>query len=402
MKRRVVITGLGIVTAIGVGVEEFWKAAISCKNGITPIEAFDTAEYPNKNGGEIKYFDATKYLSEILVKKLGRASQYALIAAQEALKDARLTSVDCQGAGVIIGTTMGEGGITEEICRDIYHKKSIAEYRSAYSKWAPYSINNIVNQELGLTGDSLLIPNACSAGNFSIGYAYNLIQQGKRDLIIAGGADPLSEIAFSGFSKLKTMADDTCRPFDKNRRGMIVGEGAGILIIESLEHALKRGAKIYAEILGYGASSDAYHMVMSHPEAEGIITAVEKALTNAGITPDEVDYISAHGTGTVSNDLAETLAMKAIFKEHYRKVPISSLKSMIGHTLGAAGAIAAAACCMSFRNNTILPTINFETPDPECDVDCVPNQPREAELNIVLNNAYAFGGSNSCLVLKRY
>lgn len=402
MKRRVVITGLGVVTAIGIGREEFWKAAISCKNGISPIEAFDTAEYPNKNGGEIKNFAAAKYLSEKLAKSSGRASQYALIAAQEALKDARLSSVDRQKAGVIIGTTMGEGGITEEICKNIYNNNSIAEYRSAYSKWAPYSINNIVNQEFGLNGESLLIPNACSAGNFSIGYAYNLIKQGKRDLIIAGGADPLSEIAFSGFSKLKTMADDTCRPFDKNRRGMIVGEGAGILIIESLEHALRRGAKIYAEILGYGAASDAYHMVMSHPEAEGIITAVENALTNAGITPDEVDYISAHGTGTVSNDLAETLAVKAIFKDNYRKVPISSLKSMIGHTMGAAGAIAAAACCMSIRNNTILPTINFETPDPECDVDCVPNQPREAELNIVLNNAYAFGGSNSCLVLKRY
>lgn len=402
MNRRVVITGLGVVTAIGIGIDEFWEAAVRGRNGITAIEAFDTSDYPNKNGGEIKNFKPAEYLPEKLYQRLGKASQYALTAAQTAIKDAQLNPIDYQEAGTIIGTTMGEGGITEEICQSIFNNRDISQYQAAYSKWAPYSINNIINQEFGLTGNSLLIPNACSAGNFSIGYAFNLIRKGKRNLILAGGADPLSEIAFSGFSKLKTMADDTCRPFDKNRKGMIVGEGAGVLIIESLEHAANRGAKIYAEILGYGASSDAYHMVMNHPEAEGIITAIENALINAEISPAEVDYVSAHGTGTVSNDLAESLAMKAIFKDRFREVPISSIKSMIGHTLGAAGAIEAAACCMSLQKNIILPTINYQTPDSECDVDCVPNRYREQELNIVLNNAYAFGGSNSCLVLKKY
>jgi 3-oxoacyl-[acyl-carrier-protein] synthase II len=269
-------------------------------------------------------------------------------------------------------------------------------------QYPAFQMNANIARELKLNGDNLIIPNACAAGNFAIGYAYDLIQSGRLDYALTGGVDPFSRLAFTGFNRLLAVAPEKVRPFDKCRKGIMVGEGAGIVFIESLESALARNANIYAEIIGYGVSCDAYHITTPHPQAKGVLIAMERALENAGITVDDVDYVSPHGTGTKANDKAETYALKTFFGDRYKQVPASSIKSMLGHTMGAASAIEAATCALILKNGIIPPTINYEEPDPECDLDCVPNEARKKEMSIVLNNAYAFGGNNSSLVLKRF
>jgi len=244
-----------------------------------------------------------------------------------------------------------------------------------------------------------MFANACSAGNYSIGYAFDLIRSGKADVMLAGGVDAFSRVNLVGFSRLYAMAPEVCRPFDLNREGMLVGEGAGMLLLETLDSALKRKATIYAEILGYGLSCDAYHMTA--PKEEGIVECMRRGIKEAGIKIEDVDYISAHGTGTVQNDKTECSAIKKVFGAKYKEIPISSIKSMLGHTMGAASAIEAISCCLTIKEGVIAPTINYQTPDPECDVDCVPNHSRKAEVNIAFNNSYAFGGNNACLVFKK-
>jgi 3-oxoacyl-[acyl-carrier-protein] synthase II len=248
----------------------------------------------------------------------------------------------------------------------------------------------------------IMIPTACAAGNYAIGYGYDLIQLGKADMVISGGADPFSGIAFTGFNRLLATTPDVCRPFDLNRAGMAVSEGSGMLILERLDHALARGAQIYAEILGYGLGCDAFKMTIPDPEGSGGIMALSRAIKNTGIAVEDIDYISAHGTGTGENDKIETAIVKAVLKDNAYKIPMSSIKSMLGHTMGAASAIEAAACAMMIRNNVMLPTINYKDPDPECDLDCVPNTSREAEVNTVISNAYAFAGNCSALVLRKF
>jgi 3-oxoacyl-[acyl-carrier-protein] synthase II len=241
---------------------------------------------------------------------------------------------------------------------------------------------------------------ACAAGNYAIGYGFDLIKQGRADIVLAGGSEPLSKVAFTGFNQFSAVAPERCQPFDKNRKGMIVAEGAGILVVESLERALNRNAPIYAEILGYGLSCDAYHMTKA--SVEGLAACMKKAIREAGISHKEVDYISAHGTGTVANDRNECAAIREVFGSDYQKIPVSSIKSMLGHTMGAASALEALACSLVVKYDMIPPTINFETPDPECDIDCVPNTARKHTVSIALNNSYAFGGNNASLVLKKY
>jgi 3-oxoacyl-[acyl-carrier-protein] synthase II len=257
-----------------------------------------------------------------------------------------------------------------------------------------------VAEQFHLGGSARMIPNACAAGNFAIGYGYDLIRLNEVDMVLAGGCDAFSRIAFMGFARMFAVAPQICQPFDKNRKGMMVAEGAGMVILESLDQALKRDARIYAEILGYGISCDARHMTA--PFSGGIQEAISSSLLDSKVKPDEVDYISAHGTGTVINDKEECRAIKNVFKDNYKDIPISSIKSMLGHTMGAASAIEALTCCLVIKDGIIPPTINYETPDPDCDIDCVPNQARRHEVNIALNNASAFGGNNSCLVLKKY
>jgi 3-oxoacyl-[acyl-carrier-protein] synthase II len=257
-----------------------------------------------------------------------------------------------------------------------------------------------VAKEFNLSGPNLMFSTACAAGNYAIGYGFDLIKMEKADVILAGGSDPFSKVAFTGFNQLSAVAPEKCQPFDKNRKGMMVAEGAGILVLESLESALQRKAKIYAEILGYGLSCDAMHM--TQPSVDGIAACMKKAMVESDIKPDSVDYINAHGTGTAANDRAECAAIKEVFGDSYRRIPVSSIKSMLGHTMGAASAIEAITCVLAVGNNIIPPTINYETSDPECDIDCVPNQAREHNIVITMNNSYAFGGNNASLIVKKF
>ncbi len=402
MKKRVVITGLGIVSSIGIGKDEFWGNLIKGKSGISQISAFDTSGYLVHKGGEIKNFKSQEFINKKKFKLMGRASQLAIAAAKLALGDAKLEPRDLskQKAGVNIGTTMGESQWIEEM-DETWVKKGESEVRNQLIYQYPaYTLSSNVSIEFKLSGPNQIFTTACAAGNYAIGYAYDNIQSGKADLILAGGADALSKIAYTGFSRLGAVAVDKCQPFDKNRKGMIPGEGAAILAIESLDYALQRRAPIYAEILGYGLSCDDFSMMISIEE--GMAACMEEAIKESGIDKEDVSYISAHGTGTLQNDKEESSAIKKVFKDNYKQIPVSSIKSMLGHTMGAASAIEALACCMAIKNSVVPPTINYETPDPDCDIDCVPNISRKQNVNVALNNSYAFGGNNSCLVLRRY
>jgi 3-oxoacyl-[acyl-carrier-protein] synthase II len=328
---------------------------------------------------------------------MGKGSQFAVTAASEALEDAGIFDGITNRIGVSLGTTGGEIQILEKINQDRF------DGRNVYAReFLPHPCQNIpanVARIFGLHGPNLMIPTACAAGNYAIGYACDLIRSNRAEVMLAGGADPFSKVAFTGFARLGAIAPEKCQPFDKNRKGMMVGEGAGILVLETYERARNRGVEPYAEVIGYGLSCDGYHMTTPHPEGIGAIAAMEKALQAAGIEPGEVDYINAHGTGTPANDRSEAIAIKKVFKD--RKILVSSIKSMIGHTMGAASAIETIACALALKNGIVPPTVNYENPDPECDVDCVPNTPREVAIRIALNNAYAFGGNNSSLVLRK-
>jgi 3-oxoacyl-[acyl-carrier-protein] synthase II len=402
MDKRIVVTGIGVVSSIGIGKDEFWKAVSAGQSGISEITAFDTADFPTHLGGEIKDFAPQPFIPAEKMPKLGRASQLAVAAAKLALADGGLDlgAYDRKRLGVCIGTTMGETRIFEKLNAAFLTQGAAAVDSGLICSLPTSVLSSNLAGILGLAGPAYVIPNACAAGNFAIGYAFDLLQKGKADLMLAGGTDAFSRIAFIGFNRLLAIAPQKCQPFDKNRKGMMVGEGAGILVLERLEDALKRKAEICAEVLGYGLSCDAHHMTAPH--APGIARAMEKALEQCAIAAEEVNYINAHGTGTPANDKEECLAIKKVFAEHARKLCISSTKSMLGHTMGAASAIEAAVCCLSVKNDVIPPTINFQTPDPDCDIDCVPNTCRKTRVDIALNNASAFGGNNACLVLKKY
>ncbi len=398
--KRVVITGVGVISSIGFGKDEFWQNLLKGRSGISEVDAFDTSEHSTHFGGQVKDFDETKFISRKKAKVMGRASHLAISAAKLAFEDSGLEAkkIDRERAAVMIGTTGGESQKIEEI-DSIWLKQGVEAVESL--SVIQYPVSNIsanVALEFKLKGKNRMFTTACAAGNYAIGYGYDLLQLGKADVVIAGGSDAFSYLSFTGFNQVRAVAPEKCQPFDKNRKGMIPGEGSGILILETLESAQKRKAKIYAEIMGYGLSCDAFHM--TNPQVEGVSKCMQNALERTGIKADEVDYISAHGTGTRLNDKAECAAIKQIFGA--RKIPVSSIKSMLGHTMGAASAIEALSCCMSIKEGIIPPTINYETPDPECDIDCVPNEARKQEVNIALNNGFAFGGNNACLVLKRF
>ncbi len=397
-KRRVVVTGLGAVTSIGIGKGHFWQGLLDGKSGISEVTAFDTTAFKCHMGGEVKKFDPEEFIPKRKVKFLGRASQLAIAAATLALKEANISSKDIPNkkVGVILGTTTGERPMEDLV--QAWAKSGLKDLdRSKIFQAAVNNISANVGIEFNATGINYLIPTACAAGNYALGYAYDQIQNGDLNFALAGGADAFSHFAFAGFQRLYAMSPDICRPFDKNRKGMLLGEGAGILLLESFESAKKRNAEVYAEVIGYGLSCDAFHPTI--PKLEGIKKVMEKTFKDAAISPDEIDYICAHGTGTTQNDKEESTAINALFGG--RKVPVSSIKSMLGHTMGAASALESIACCLAIKNGLIPPTINYETPDPECDIDCVPNTPREAELKVVLNNSYAFGGNNCCVAFGK-
>jgi 3-oxoacyl-[acyl-carrier-protein] synthase II len=402
MNRRVVVTGIGVVSSIGIGKDLFWNNLLSGMSGICDVRQFDTSRYDNHKGGEIRDFSPDAYINMDKVAGMGRGSQFAIAASKMALQDAGLDIdvIDKRRMGVAVGTTMADAQRIEEMDR-VWVETSEKDVDAGLIPQYPGSVMaSNIGFELGLEGPNMAIPTACSAGNYCIGYSSDIIASGRADYMLAGGADPFSRIAFTGFNRLFAVAPERCQPFDKNRKGMMVGEGAGVLLLESLDGALSRGAGIYAEVLGYALSCDAHHMTA--PSPEGISRVMKKAIANADVGTDEIDYISAHGTGTAANDKAESRAINDVFKDRSGKIPVSSIKSMIGHTMGAASAIEAIACCLAIKSGVIPPTINFETPDPECDIDCVPNKCRRQPVRVALNNSLAFGGNDACLVLREY
>ncbi len=412
MKRRVVVTGLGAVTPIGTGVEKFWRSLVKGVSGVDRIRSFDPDEFglTVKIAAEVKDFDPLNYMDKKEASRLSLFIQYAVAAVQEALEDSGLleTKFDPLRVGVIIGT--GIGGL-----RDIEEQHSVLLQKGGKRVspfFIPYGISNMASGYVairwGFKGPNYCIVSACATGNHAIGDAMRLIQSGDIDVAIAGGSEaaitPLGVAGFAVMKALSTRNDEpqkASRPFDKERDGFVMGDGAGILVLEEYEHAKARGAKIYAELAGYGATDDAFHVTAPHECGEGAYECMRLALEDAGVKPEEVDYINAHGTSTPLNDKVETMAIKQLFKEHAYKLKVSSNKSMIGHLLGAAGAVEAVATVKTIEEGIIPPTINLENPDPECDLDYVPNEAVRQEVRVALSNSFGFGGTNACLLFRK-
>lgn len=399
MKKRIVVTGLGVVSSIGTGRDLFWQNLLKGVSGISPVTSFDTSKHATHIGGEVKNFRPQDFMDKRKIKFIGRASQMTIAATRLALEDAKLNSEIMRNAktSVCIGTTVGEMSSFEEADHEWIRSGGDHVNRLAIFKSLSSNIPANVAIEFGFTGRNRIFTTACAAGNYAIGYGYDLLRSGETDFAITGGAEAFSWMVFTGFNRLGAVAGEKCQPFDKNRKGMVPGEGAAVLILETLENALRRQSPIYAEILGYGLSCDASHM--TNTQMDGVARCMHNALDEAGVSCDSVDSISSHGTGTKHNDKTEVAAIKSVFGN--RNIPVNSIKSMLGHTMGAASAIEALACCLSVKNDILPPTINYETPDPECDIDCVPNVAREHKTNIILNNGFAFGGNNCCLVVKK-
>lgn len=409
--RRVVVTGIGIVSPIGIGVENVWKNLISGRSGIGRITKFDPSPLATQIAGEVKDFNPEQFIEKKEIKKMDTFIHFAVAAAKIAVEDSGLdmNAVKPERVGVVVGAGLGGLPGIEK-----YHKILLEEGPKRISPFfIPMVIANLaagqISIMLGAKGPNSSTSTACAAGAHAIGDSAKYIQLGYADVMIAGGAEStITPLAIAGFNSMKALStrnnepERASRPFDKDRDGFVMGEGAGIIILEELEHARKRGARIYAEFAGYGLNADAYHITAPDPEGEGGRRCMEMALEDARIDPSEVDYINAHGTSTYYNDILETKAIKRLFGEHAKKLMVSSTKSMTGHLLGAAGGVEAAFTVLSIYHGVIPPTINLENPDPECDLDYVPNQAREKRIRVAISNSFGFGGTNACLVFKRF
>ncbi len=413
LRRRVVITGLGALTPVGLSAPATWAALVAGQSGVGPVTQFDASPFPSRIAGEVKGFDPSVITSVPLkeVRRLARSVQFAVAAAQEALADAKLKWPLEEGekAGVLIGTALGGFEFYNQGIKDMVLKNAVRILPHISMGGLPNIPAFQITQAFGIKGISNTISTACAAGTQAIGEAAEVIRRGAAKIMIAGGVEALViDLFYAAFSTMRAIStrneepQKASRPFDANRDGFVIGEGCTIMVLEELEHAKARGAKIYAEVLGHGASADAYHIAAPDPEAEGAVRAMAAALADAGLAPEDVDYINAHGTSTPLNDATETLAIKKLFGEHAYSIPVSSTKSMIGHAFGGAGAIEALACVYSLRDNIIHPTINYETPDPACDLDYVPNVARKAEVNVALSNSFGLGGQNATLILGKY
>jgi len=408
--RRVVVTGIGAVTPLGHDAETLWENIVANKSGIDFITRVNKDDFPVSVAGEIKDFDAKKYIDRKDMRRMDLFTQYAVAASKMAVEDAELVinESNADRVGVWIGCGIGGMDTYEEQLRRFIDKG----YRRVSPFFVPMLIPDMaagqVSIQLGAKGINSCTVTACASGANSIGDAFKAVQRGDVDYIITGGTEsPITNMAFAGFSAMKalTFNDDpktASRPFDKNRDGFVMGEGAGIIVLETLDSALERGAKIYAEITGYGATGDAFHITAPAEDGEGAARAMKQALADANIAPEEVDYINAHGTSTDMNDRYETQAIKNIFGDHAKKLAVSSTKSMTGHLLGAAGGVESVISVKAIDDGIVPATINYETPDPECDLDYVPNESRKQEVNVVLSNSFGFGGHNACLVFKKY
>ncbi len=405
MEPRVAVTGLGLVTPIGAGREEVWEGLLAGRSGFAPVESFDTRAFNVHLGAEVRGFRPEPFVRRLDPAALGRASQLAIAAARLAVEDAGIDlgsdSPDWnpERAGIAMGTTSGEP-IEVEKLDDRYLAGELDRVGPEFLRLYPcHVIAAHVARELGFAGVNTMIPAACAAGNYALAHALDVLRAGRADVMLAGGADAFSRITYTGFSRLGAIAPERCQPFDRNRKGMIPGEGAAVLVLEPLERALARGARVYAELAGYGLSCDAHHMTAAHPEGDGAARAMRRALADAGAAPEEVSYISAHGTGTPTNDRLEIVAVKRVFGEAAPRIPMSSIKSMIGHTMGAASAIEAAVCALAVAEDRVPPTMNLE--EPEDDLDFVPNRAREVGVRLAMNNAYAFGGNNASVIFRK-
>jgi len=404
-EEQIVITGLGVLAPNGTGVERFWQNTTAGVSGISKITAFDTSDLLQEHGGQIHDFDPLDYMTEEEMAITERAAQLAIAAGKLALKDAGLSDENGdfrRRMGLFLGTTMGETQVAEYNNDQRRAHGYQAMDRSRLSRFPGNLIPATVSAILRLQGPSGLIPTACAAGNFAIGYSLELLREGHVDFMLAGGTDALSRIASYGFDAMKAITSDVVRPFDRDREGILISEGAGVLVLERAASARARGARIYAEVAGYGLGADGYHMTGPHPEGRGGIRAINQALDRAKLNPDQIDYVSAHGTGTKSNDRIETGLIKAVLGDHAYRIPVSSIKSMLGHTMGAASAIEAITCARVIQDNVVPPTINYRTADPECDLDIVPNHARDQRVDTALSNSFAFGGNCAAIILKRY
>jgi 3-oxoacyl-[acyl-carrier-protein] synthase II len=414
---RVVITGMGAITPLGLNVADTWQGMVEGRSGVDYITRFDASGFPTTFAGEIKDFDPTNYMSAKEARRIARATQFSLAAAMETMADAGLERfLDpgsenglAQRSGALIGTSYGGFATAEDAIRDFDRRGLSRVNPFALAASLPNMVTSHVCQRYNIQGYTSTISTACAAGAQAIGEAAEVIRRGKVDLMLAGGLEAvLTEIVLAGFSAMRAMSTRNgdparaCRPFDAERDGFVMSEGAALFVLERLPHALERGARIYAEILGYGVSADTHHVAQPEPQGRFAEMAMRGALEDAGVTFREVDYINAHGTSTPLGDAAETMAIKTLFGERAYEIPISSTKSMIGHALGGAGAIEALACVQSIRTGIIHPTINYRTPDPACDLDYVPNQARQVDVRIVLSNSFGLGGQNACLVLGRF
>ena len=398
---RVYVTGLGVVSSIGLGRREFFSALAVGKTGISPLELFDSKSIGRSIAGEVKIFHAKDHLTAAELKNTGRCSAMALAASRMAIEDSGIAHGLLKGerTSVVVGTTMGEADVIEELDQAWIAKGPRAVSRTLLPKYGSTLLPIHVARAVGAQGMVMCLPAACAAGNYAIGFGADLIRTGRADVVLCGSSEILQQLEFAGFARLAAMAPERCQPFDLNRQGLILGEGAGMVVLESEAHAVRRNATLHAEVGGYGLSCDAYHITRPHPEAMGSIAAMRAAIERSGIRPDDVDFVNAHGTGTKANDQAEAKVMKDIFGD--RRVPISSVKSMIGHCMGAASALEAAACVFTLETGIYPPTIGYETPDPECDLEVVANVARTGKHDIVLNNSLAFGGYNAITCFAR-
>jgi 3-oxoacyl-[acyl-carrier-protein] synthase II len=409
-KRRVVVTGLGALSPIGNDVETTWKNAINGVSGVGPITRVNPDGFPAKVAAELKDFDIEQYMDKKDARKMDRFTQYAVVASLMAVKDANLEITDDNAprVGVWIGSGIGGMETFETQYRILLEKGPRRVSPFFVPMLIPDMATGQVSIALGAKGFNSCTVTACATGTNSIGDAYRVIERGEADVMVTGGTEaPLTEMSFAGFSANKALSTNpdpatASRPFDQGRDGFVMGEGAGIIVLEELEHALARGAKIYAEIVGYAATGDAYHITAPAPNGEGGTRAMKQAVEGSGLNVTDIDYINAHGTSTPYNDKFETLAIKEVFGEHAKKLAISSTKSMTGHLLGAAGGVEAIFSVLAIKEGIIPPTINLQTPDPDCDLDYVPNEARKQDVNVALSNSLGFGGHNATIIFKKY
>ena len=411
MKRRVVVTGLGLVTPLGIGVEKTWTAIIAGRSGVGRITRFDPSEFPSQIAAEVKNFDPADFIEKKEIKKMDKFIQFGVAAAKMAVEDSglRITDAIAERVGVYVGSGMGGLPAIEAT-----HSKLLeGGVKKVSPFFIPMTIINLVSGHIammhGAKGPNSAVVTACASGTHAIGDAFKIIQRGDADVMIAGGTEAvISPLGIGGFCAMRALSlrndepEKASRPFDALRDGFVMGEGAGVVVLEELSWAERRGARIYAEVKGYGMTGDAYHMTTPSPEGEGAARCIKIALNDAGLSIEEVDYINAHGTSTKFNDENETAAIKSVFGKRAYEMPVSSTKSMTGHLLGAAGGIEAIFSVLAIENGFIPPTINYEFPDAECDLDYVPNKSRAANVDIAMSNSFGFGGTNACLVFKKY